>query len=499
MTISFNHIPSDIRVPGWYAEVDNSQASSFQAGNKSLLMGQKLAAGSAVADTPVLVTSASQAKSLFGVGSILARMFEAYFQNDQVTETWGLPLADNGAGVAATGTLTITGPATASGTLSIYIAGQRIQVAVTSGDTATTIGDAVDVAVAALTSLPVTSNNVAGVVTFTAKHKGALGNQIDVRVNFLGNLGGEETPAGVTVVIVAMASGATEPSLANAIAAMGDEPYNQIIHPYTDAANLNLIQTEMNDVTGRWSPIRQIYGHGYSAISGSLSALDTLGDSRNDQHHTILGYFDSPTPPWEAVAMVGARAAKAFQLDPARPLQTLKLVGFTPPPKVSRFTFAERQILLKSGISTMKVSAGGEALIERVVTNYRVNTFGQPDDSYLDVTTLYTIQRVLGEYKARFTQKFPRHKLANDGTNFGAGQAIVTPNIIRAELIAGYSEMVRKGWVENIQAFTANLIVERTVNQINVVLPIDVVNQLRVIAVKAQFRLQFTEDATAAA
>ena len=195
--------------------------------------------------------------------------------------------------------------------------------------------------------------------------------------------------------------------------------------------------------------------------------------------------------------MFGAVAARALSIDPARPLQTLPLLGFRAPVPAARFVFAENQALLHSGVSTLAYE-GGEARIQRAVTTYRVNAFGEPDVSFLDVTTLATLSYVLRSMRQRITQKFPRHNLANDGTRFGPGQAIVTPNIIRSELIAHYSELEFLGLVENVEAFKSHLIVERNAtdpNRIDVVYPPDLVNQLRIFAVLAQFRLQFATAA----
>ena len=70
----------------------------------------------------------------------------------------------------------------------------------------------------------------------------------------------------------------------------------------------------------------------------------------------------------------------------------------------------------------------------------------------------------------------------------------MTPNVIKAELIAQYGVMEAAGLVENSAAFKANLIVERDAddaNRVNVLFPPDLVNQLRVFALLAQFRLQY--------
>lgn len=135
-------------------------------------------------------------------------------------------------------------------------------------------------------------------------------------------------------------------------------------------------------------------------------------------------------------------------------------------------------------------------MIERAITTYQVNKFGDADNSYLDITTLYTLAEIITRLKGVITSKYARHKLANDGTRYGAGQAIVTPSVIRSELIAQYSAMERDGLVENAELFAKNLIVERNtsdVNRLDVLLPPDLVNQLRIFALQAQFRLQYSD------
>jgi len=73
MAISFNQIPANIRVPGVYSEVDNSQAVSGPQliQYKRLIFGQKLGSGSAPANTLVRATSTAEARDLFGIGSML--------------------------------------------------------------------------------------------------------------------------------------------------------------------------------------------------------------------------------------------------------------------------------------------------------------------------------------------------------------------------------------------------------------------------------------------
>lgn len=488
MAVGFATIPANLRVPLFYAEFDNSQATNGLAQKRALIIGQPTTSASGLA----FVGDAEAASALYGQGSMLARMIRAFRANDAFGELWALPVADAGAGVAATGTMTITGPATGAGTLSTYVGGRRVPVAVSSGDSATVVAGAVVAAVNADTRLPVTAGNVAGVVTFTARNKGTLGNSIDLRVNLLGSQGGEVLPAGIGVTFVAMASGATDPDLGTLATALGDEEFEIIVAPWTGTTELNALRDLMNDTSGRWSWSRQIYGHVFAARKGADSALISFGQARNDQHMTVVGYeATNPTNPAEMAAAFAAQVFVSISADPARPLQTLQLSGVFATPTGSRFTKSVQQTLLTNGVATLMYDGAGTVRIQRCATTYRVNAWGQPDISYLDAETLFTLAEVIRRLRGRITQKFPRHKLANDGTRFGAGQPIVTPKIIKAELVAQYAEMEAAGLVEDADGFAAATIVERNANdpsRVDVLYAPNLVNGLRIFAVLAQFR-----------
>ncbi|MDC9594875.1 phage tail sheath C-terminal domain-containing protein, partial [Xenorhabdus sp. IM139775] len=144
------------------------------------------------------------------------------------------------------------------------------------------------------------------------------------------------------------------------------------------------------------------------------------------------------------------------------------------------------------GISTFTVDAGGNVQIERMITMYRQNAFGDPDPSYLDVETIATLSYLRYATRVRITQKYPRHKLANDGTRISAGQAVVTPAVIRTELLALFTEHEFAGLVEDFETFKQTLIVERDQNdrnRLNVRSNPDLVNQFRIYAHAIQFIL----------
>ncbi len=496
MTVSYPTIPSNLRVPLFWAEMDNSEANTTQDSGPALLIGFAATGSSIGKNKLTIMPSAALAGKVAGRGSQLARMVAKYRAVDPFGELWVIA-ADEPEGDAATGTLTITGSAQASGTLSLYISTTRVQAAVVTGDAATAVATTLAAAINANADLPVTATAAAGVITLTARHKGLTGNDIPLMLNYYGTVGGETTPDGVTVAITAMSGGTGAPELGDTVAAMGDEPFDFIGLPFSDSASLATIALEMNDSSGRWSYARQLYGHVYTAKIGTLSDLVAFGDTMNNQHITVAGYEpDVQTAADELVALRTARNAVFIRNDPARPTQTGELNGALPASAGSRFTLTEQQSLLMHGIATAYAESG-VLRIQRDITTYQQNAYGVADNSYLDSETLHTSAYVIRRLKSIITSKYPRHKLANDGTRFGSGQAIVTPAVLKGEMCASYRTMERAGIVENFDLFKKYLVVERNAsdpNRVDVLFPPDYVNQLRVFALLNQFRLQYAEE-----
>lgn len=492
MTISFSNIPSKLRTPLFYAEMDNSQANSATADQRTLIIGQQLDSATQTVGEPFIASSASTVGGVCGYGSILHAMMVAYLANDTAGEIYILPVADGSATVAATGKIAITAVATAAGTLSVYIGGTRVQIAVPTTDTIADVASDLADEINATTALPVTASASAGVVTLTAKNKGTLGNEIDIRLNFLGTSGGEATPTGLGVTITAMSGGTGTPALDDAIANLGDKTFDFIVSAYTDTTSLDSLKELLSDSTGRWSYSEQLYGHALGVATGTYGELTAIGEARNDQHASLLGVYDSPTPPWKWAAAAYGAAAVALRNDPGRPLQTLTLSGVLAPPLASRFSLTERNNLLYSGISTYTVADDGTVALENVITTYQTNSYGDADDSYLEIETMFLLMYVTRYIRSAITTKFARMKLAADGTKFAAGSSIVTPSTIKAELIAQYTALETAGYVQDSDAFAAGLIVEQNstnVNRVDVLWDGTLINQLRVFALLNQFRL----------
>lgn len=499
MPISFDSIPANFRIPLYYVEVDASKAGLPINRLPTVLVGHMVTTGSdpgnAAVNVPLPIASQAMADDAFGAGSMLANMFETYFKNNFAQEVWGIPLAEGS--TAATKTITVTAAPTLAGTLHLYIAGRHVPVPIASGDTTSIVAASIATAINALPNLPMTASPSSSVVTATVKGKGTYGNGISIIANYYGPTGGDIMPAGLAITIANGVAGAGDPTFTTAISNLGESPAEYVCQPFNDSNSLLAWKTEFGfSDTGRWGWIRQLYGHMFSAKADTFGNLLTFASiaGNNPQLSVMALEVASPTPFYEWAAAYTGKASRALSIDPARPLQSLHLEGVLPAQGLSRFLLSQLNTFSLAGLATQRTLADGIPIITRETTTYTLNNFGNTDDAYTDVTTLATLAKLLRNQRQAITSKYPRHKLADDGTRFGVGQAIVTPKIIKAELVTQYRLDEFVGLVENADAFKANLIVERDPsdpNRINVLYPPDLVNQLRVFAVLAQFRLQF--------
>ncbi len=487
-TISFKNYPANQRTHGVFAEID-PQNTAGVTNQRTLILGQKTAAGTMSVSLPYLASGPVDAKSAAGVGSVLALMYAQYYAQDSTGEVWLLPQVDDPASVAATGSLAFTGSPTANGTLSIYIAGVLFPLAVAIGMTATAIATAYAALINGLPDCPVSAVATAGSVALTADNKGPVGNELDLRINYRGTAGGEVTPAGLTVAIVGMTGGTQNPTTAVSagLLALGDTAFDYIVCPYTDAATLNALAAFLNDTVGRWSWQQMLYGGVFTAVRGTAATLTTFGLTRNDYTMTCMGFYDSPTPAWLWAADYAGASAVSLKADPALPLQELVL-NVLAPPIPSRFPIGVRNTLLFDGISTFVVGDGQQVVIDRAITFYQLNTAGGPDITWLNVETPYSLVDLVRDMVAYLKASYGRKKLVADGSNIAGGSNQVTAQGILSAVLARYQGYCNEGRAQNYAAFKAGAAAQNAGGgRVNILLPLQLPDQLRQLVMKVNF------------
>lgn len=454
MTVSFDYIPSALRYPGAYIEVDGSAAGLSGDIGAVLIVGQKLAAGTAPAGEVTLVASVQDARTKAGAGSMLARMVARYRAMDPSLDVYMLPYADNAAGVMATGTLSVTAPPTAAGVLSLYIGGDLVSVGVQAAQSTTVVAASIAAAVnASVLDLPVTATSALGVVTLTARHRGTCGNGVDLRMN----LYGEAMPAGLAVTVTAMTGGAGDPAPGNLTQIIGQRWMNYVVLGMNDAATMLAWHTESQL---RYRPPVQAGFRAFAAHRGDFASAVAYGSAMNYEHISTLSLGLNPVSTWEAAAIAAAAAAPKLRNNPVESLEGRALTGLI---GVTYHDWTQANSLLYKGMSVLQMTRDGSCSVKRLISMYQFRPDGSADDAYLDINTAEVMERIRYEQRIGAIQRFTGSAAAKTNEGYRPGLRITTEDSVRAYLLSLYQNVLmrERGWVQEYDYYKKTLVVEQ--------------------------------------
>jgi phage tail sheath gpL-like len=499
---SFNFIPGGGLVAPLFAFEVNSGGAYYPV-NRFVILGHATSAGTIAANHPVPVASQIDADGLGGAGSMLREMYRIAVQNGPTLPIWLVAIPETGTKAQWTFTLTQW---SGTGVAAIEIGGERIQVSVGPADTPTTIAASLAAAINAYynaltgTQLQVAASASAGVVTLTALHKGVIFNDLDLFIPtaYLGNVLAQ---TGICTIAQSVA-GAGIPDLTSALAALGDDPADVIVSPWSDSNSANAYANCTNDTSGRWSWARQSYGHVWADATGNFSTLTTLGLTLNDRHFTLIGRIPgTPTPAYLNVcARAALEAPWLFDCDTGNVSrnQTGRVVQGVKPPRdrATWWNYSARNTLNQSGISTFKVNAAGNVVIDKTVTTYRLGLQGQPDAVFRDAQALYQCSGGLSYIRTVLADEQGQKALAN--TNPGSLAAITTTKDITATFVHAYKQLCLNGVFDDADKFVGLLVVQRdsqNAARVNVYCPMERVDPLDIIAANATIYTQYPATA----
>ena len=451
-----------------------------------LLLGQQTSTGTIADDIITPVTSAAEVYELAGAGSELAIMASIAESNGA-----GIPLsvaaisAASGA-VAATGTIAITGTATEAGEVAVAINGTRSTIAVSADDNADTVATALNAEIGDNLALPVRATVSAGTITLTVQWAGITGNDITVVVN---PSSADSVPAGLTINTTNTTGGTGTPSVEDMIDNIVDSNvFTVIAHPYTDSANLTLIE-DLEDT--RWSPQENKPFVAITASHGTATEVIAIASARNSFVSMILGTQDVPQTEAEVASAVGAQIAVGWSDNPARQFYTKELIGIDAPDAEDQWSYSVRNNALPQGVSTLRVQ-NNIVQIGQLRNTYTTTEAGTPapiDDRLIN--TVITVASIIYDLDTYFETNYADALLKDDdGEPLPQLQKVVTPVIMRSLILSRYGIYVANGWCENPDAFAESVVVVRSTdnpNRLDTTMQVIIIGNLRVNAMTLQF------------
>lgn len=455
MPITFKEIPDALRYPGAYVEINGDQAGLGDGLPIALLVGQKLATGTAAAGEIVRIASVQDAINKAGEGSMLAQMAAAYRDANETFDLFILPYADNAAGVAATGTVTVSAEPTEDGTGYLYIAQRQVSFGVTAGMTTAQVATAIAAAMTAKgLEIPVTAVAAGAVVTLTARHKGTCGNNIDLRLNMYG----EAMPAGLGIALAAMHNGAGDPDPGDINAMLGSRYWFRYV---ALGINGNAFMAAWHDVSRlRYKPPVQAGFRAFTAFRGDYLTASAWGETKNFEHICAIGLDNNPPTTWEAAAALCGVAGRRLWNNPVISLEGTEIPGLV---GTSYFDWTNGNSLLFKGVSLMEVGTDGTCYVKRLISMYQTRSDGSADDAYLDINVAEVMERIRYEQRIGAIQRFRGTVAAKTNEGYRPGLPITTEDSVKAYLLSLYKNelLANKGWVQGYDYYKASLIVEQ--------------------------------------
>lgn len=439
---------------------------------RALIVGQKLAAGSAAAglNRDVGRTNA-EINDLLGARSHAAMMCRAFRRVNKVTNLDVIALADAGGGTA--GTAVIVGSGTATKAKTIYVSvvsatNNRYEIDVEIGETPATFMAKLTALIDEDTSAPftyATSGTPVTTITFTAANKGTCCNGWLISV-----LDAYDRPAavpGLTFTLTGWANGATNPTLTSIFDEVANIRYQTIIYPesYTRSTLINWINARKNVDNNILDGRAFIYStEAYadvktSALSHNSSEVVLFTNEKND-----LSYWKGPHIP-EAPDVIAAKAAAArarrfedgFSItdlvvtnEPndqfgglsknSLPYFNTPILDVRQPLSGTGYTYEEQVELEGDGVTVIGYNRQNNAVIlGQVVTTYNNDAAGNLDDTWKWLEWRDTHGAIREYFVLNLRREFSQYRMTS-GQGV-AGYAIADEATVRAYLYQLYDAL----------------------------------------------------------
>ena len=448
-----------------------------------------------VPDVPVQVFTEVEAGEKFGFGFPVHLAARQVLRKSGIVPVFIFPIEEDGSAVAGDGSILsiAAGGATSSGTISIYIGGQRVPVTIAKDTAAVDIQIAIAAAINAAINLPVTAlvdYIEEDQTNITSKYQGLIADDITLAIN-LTEAEKDATPGGVTFTVTALTSGAETPAVTTALGKMGDDWYTYIVNTFgSDATVMAEFATHNED--DRWDTLVNKF---YRAFYGSVDDLSTITnitdaltlDRTNGAITSPGGYM----LPFELAALAVGQMAARNQNNPAQPYTGLTLDGLVAATAAGQWTYAERDSAVKAGCSTT-ILEDGVIKLEDIVMHY--HKAGEEPPAYRWAVDIAKLAEWAYNVNLVFTSDNWRGKILVDDTDIVVNPDARRPKDATAEIFkladgASFAALItRPGFTKENTACSIDV---ANPNRLNITTLIVLSGATRIISLTTNFGFNF--------
>ena len=281
----------------------------------------------------------------------------------------------------------------------------------------------------------------------------------------------------VTASAAKLGSGATDPSLATALAAVAGERYHLIVvlldksSPFGEADDHVALESDGEHGRGEVALI---------ATTGTLGAATTIAAARNSAR-AVQWWCKGTTSSFVRLAAAAA-AVMASETNAAMPYNTLVLPGILPPTIANRPTPTEIENALAGGVAPIVVNASGKLAMVRAVTTRTLNDSGLPDGTLRDVNVVQIFDRIRDALASMFSTRYGRRIWADDDPEGLLPPYVATPAKVKEDALVVLRKLQSdEGIVQRVDELADDFVVQKVGDQCQFSLPTDMTRGLQAV------------------
>lgn len=438
----------------WASGSPTSGANDYSV----ILVGNKLSSGSALDSTiygPQDFSDVAKAVQLFGDGSELASMVRKFLSSNKSSALYAIAVPEDG--YQSSGHIVVSGSATSSTTLTIRIGESSLLLGVSSGDSATAIGDAIAALINSKTFLPVTASNTAGDVTLTSKQKGERTNKIKVSISSSSSFGSTISPLTPT----AMSGGSGVDDITDATSVIDGNWFYSIVCSMEDDTNLGELKDFLRE---QEDPNVGRRMRGFAGCTSSLGTAITSATSLNYERMCLVYQYNCEVQAHDLAVAVAAKISNGESKATPQLNFNGEIVDLKFPVSKSKASDAQIRSMIVAGLTpvdvdlTTKTSAIVKACTTRSLTN------GQAETRIKDLHKVFVCDRYANDLVALLNAKFHGKNISQDLPE----SADVRPNLVTPKHI----KSTVKGLVDSYAVEGLLEEEEKSKDELTVVLPV---------------------------
>ena len=337
------------------------------------------------------VTSAFEVATLYGFGSPLhlaaLQLFPANGDGVGTIPVTIYPLVDDGGGAPAEGDITPVVAQTEAAQYVVKINGISSQPFVIAvGDILATVTLAITTAINAEVNMPMIAVDNGTDVGLTSKWEGVSANDLTIAVE-------GSTTAGTTFGFTQPVGGLVNPDIDAALAQVGDVWETMFLN-CLDIADTTTLDKYSTFGEGRWGALtrKPMVAFTGNTEADRATAIAVPDARKTDRTNSQLVAPGSVNLPFIVAARELARIVVRANTDPAFDYGSLPATGLTPGTDGEQWDYADRDLAVKAGSSTVEVK-DGVVNVSDTITFYHPS--GDPTPAYRYVVDIVKLQNLL--------------------------------------------------------------------------------------------------------